>query len=186
MKTPMKDQSKRVCGALNRQGQPCQKPPLLGKARCKLHGGATPTGTKGNRIHGLYSVHLTQAEQAQWDDIPVGVVDDELRMLRVYLARCVALDARISTPPTADGLELAEVRRSSSLDDGVTRTDAISRRPDIMGRMNWIVGRIASLEKVRAELLAAAQAAGDGVDDKARDLIDVIQTMTATEDDADE
>lgn len=30
------------CGAKNREGQPCQKPPLLGGVRCILHGGGSP------------------------------------------------------------------------------------------------------------------------------------------------
>src|SRR3954447_12145015 len=85
-----------TCGAMNRQGQPCKVPPMTGKTRCRLHGGKTPTGTKGNRKHGLYSQHLTQVEQAQWDSVQVGAVDDELKMLRIYLARCVALDAQIN------------------------------------------------------------------------------------------
>jgi hypothetical protein len=31
-----------------------------------------------------------------------------------------------------------------------------------MSRMNWIIGRIAQLEKTRSELLAAERAAGEG------------------------
>ena len=135
---------------------------MKGKARCAMHGGKTPTGTKGNRTHGLYSTHLTEAEQERWDSIQVGVLDDELRMLRIYLARCVALDATMNAPLSADGLELSEVRRSSSDEEGLTRTDAISRRPDVMGRMNWIVGRIAQLEKTRTELIAAAKEDDEG------------------------
>lgn len=60
----MEDSSKRVCGARNRQGQPCQKPPLKGKERCMMHGGKTPTKTRGNGVHGLYSAALTDAEAA--------------------------------------------------------------------------------------------------------------------------
>jgi hypothetical protein len=179
----MDQTDKRICGALNRQGKPCQKPPMKGRERCLMHGGATPTGTRGNRTHGLYSQYLTPAEQERWEEVQVGVVDDELKMLRVYLARCVALDATMTAPPGADGLELSEVRQSSSDEDGMTRIDAISRRPDVMGRMNWILGRIAQLERTRADLIAAAQAAGDGADDKARDLLDVMKAMTATETD---
>jgi hypothetical protein len=161
----MKDQPKRLCGATNRQGKPCQKPPLTGKTRCKLHGGATPTKTKGNRKHGLYSAYLTEAEQEQWDGIQLGVVDEELKMLRIYLARCVALDAQISKDPNSTvnsaSMELTEVRRSS-VTDGPSSVDVISRRPDVMGRMNWIIGRIAQLERTRAELLTAERAAGEG------------------------
>lgn len=162
----MEESSRRVCGALNRQGKPCQKPPLKGKTRCMMHGGATPKGKHtGNLKHGLYSAHLTEAEQAQWDGIQLGVVDEELKMLRIYLARCVALDATISKDPNSTvnsaSMELTEVRRSSG-PEGPISVDVISKRPDVMSRMNWIIGRIGQLEKIRAELLAAERAAGEG------------------------
>ena len=32
------------CGAKRRNGEPCQKFPINGRARCRLHGGLTPTG----------------------------------------------------------------------------------------------------------------------------------------------
>ena len=32
------------CGARTRAGNPCQKPPLQGKARCRLHGGLSLVG----------------------------------------------------------------------------------------------------------------------------------------------
>src|SRR3954468_12094404 len=162
---PVDPPVKRQCGALNRQGQPCKVSPMKGKTRCRLHGGATPTKTKGNRKHGLYSAYLTEAEQEQWDSIQLGVVDEELKMLRIYLARCVALDAQISKDPNSTvnsaSMELTEIRRSS-VTDGPTHIDAISRRPDIPGRMNWLVGRIGQLEKIRAELLAAERDNGEG------------------------
>src|SRR5688572_4718104 len=114
------DQSdKRICGALNRQGKPCQKPPMRGKNRCLSHGGKTPKGRhNGPMTHGLYSQYMTPAEQERWDSIQVGVLDDELRMLRIYLARCVALDATLGK--VTDGLELSEIRQASSSEDGLS------------------------------------------------------------------
>src|SRR3954467_5351384 len=154
MNDPMEKEPKRVCGAMNRQGKPCQKPPLRGKLRCMMHGGKTPSGKhtgkkNGNHRHSLYSAHLTEAEQAQWDNIQLGVVDEELRMLRIYLARCVALDATISKDPNSTtnsaSMELTEVRRSSG-PEGPISVDVISKRPDVMSRMNWLIGRIGQLE----------------------------------------
>lgn len=150
---------------------------MKGKARCAMHGGKTPMKTRGNRKHGLYSAHLTPEEQDQWDGIQIGAVDDELRMLRIYLARCVALDAQISNAPST--VELSEVRRSVRPEGDAV--DTISRKPDVFGRMNWIVGRIANLEKVRLEMLAAAAERGEGVDDKARDLIQTIRAIEQVE-----
>lgn len=170
----------RRCGAKNRAGNPCGLRPLKGKTRCKLHGGRTPTGTKGNRKHGLYSQHMTEAEQAKWDGLQLGVVDDELRMLRVYLDRCIALDAQISQPVGANGLELAEVKRSTLGEDG-SRTDTVSRRPDVMGRIDRLVGRIGQLEKVRSELIQAAAERGDDPGDKAREIAVALRAMVEIE-----
>jgi hypothetical protein len=170
VKTPMKDQPKRLCGATNRQGKPCQKPPLTGKTRCKLHGGATPTKTKGNRLHGLYSAALTDAEAAAWDTVPIGNVDDDIRMCRIWLARAMELDSAIGKDPSnltnKAGLVLSEIRQTT---DGENKsTDVITKRPDTIARINMLLGRIAQLEKTRSELLAASRASGEGVDDKAR------------------
>ena len=43
-----------TCGAKTRSGNPCQKPPLQGKARCRLHGGLSLVGKDHpNFKHGL-------------------------------------------------------------------------------------------------------------------------------------
>lgn len=34
----------KMCGAQNRQGEPCRRTPTPGRERCRLHGGATPWG----------------------------------------------------------------------------------------------------------------------------------------------
>jgi len=132
---------------------------MLGKNRCRLHGGKTPTGTRGNRTHGLYSVALNDEERELWDDMKLGTVDDELRLCRIQLRRAMTLEAEVSKSPNdvknLAGVELVEIRRATGADKAST-TDAVSKRPDIHGRMNWLIGRIAQLEKTRSELLAAA------------------------------
>jgi hypothetical protein len=139
---------------------------MKGKQRCAMHGGATPKGTKGNVKHGLYAAHLTEDERATWNDIPLGQVDDELRLCRIWLNRAFELENEIRRKPnSADhlaGFELSEIRRSKDWKDD--STDVVSRRPDVSARVNWLLGRIAQLEKVRAELLAAAKKGGDGED----------------------
>jgi hypothetical protein len=175
----MKNSTKPICGAKAKQtGKPCEKPPLKGKDRCKLHGGATPKGqnagkANGNRTHGLYGKHLSDDERAVWDDIPVGDVVNEIKLCRIWLMRAMSIDAGIAKAPNdpknTDGFELTEVRRSTG--GGKTQTDAISKRPDIAGRVNWVLGRLAQLEKTRAELLAAASEKG-GDDDSPLPWVD--------------
>lgn len=48
-----------LCGAKTRSGQPCQNPPVTGKSRCRMHGGAAGSGRPPT--HGLYSKVLRQS-----------------------------------------------------------------------------------------------------------------------------
>ncbi len=44
------------CGAKTRSGTPCKKPSLIGKARCRLHGGLSPSGDAHyNYKHGRFT-----------------------------------------------------------------------------------------------------------------------------------
>jgi hypothetical protein len=37
------------CGAKTMAGTPCQSPPILGRKRCRLHGGLSPGAPRGSR-----------------------------------------------------------------------------------------------------------------------------------------
>jgi hypothetical protein len=93
------------------------------------------------------------------------------------------LEATISRSPNDPknlaGIELVEVRRTTG--GGKSSTDAVSKRPDIHGRMNWLLGRIAQLEKTRAELIAARRENDDDPDSHARRIIDAIAAMNEVE-----
>jgi hypothetical protein len=136
---------------------------MKGRNRCLAHGGATPKSqnrgkVNGNHKNGLYAQHLSSEEQQAWDGISIGAVDDELRMCRIWLSRCIALEAKINENPNSTmntaGFELSEIRRSENPER--IHTDSISKRPDVMARADRLLGRITQLEKTRAELIAAA------------------------------
>jgi hypothetical protein len=66
------------CGAKTRRGAACQKPPLIGKARCRLHGGLstgpkTPEGkariVAAHYKHGRRSKAFTEARKQIWADL---------------------------------------------------------------------------------------------------------------------
>jgi hypothetical protein len=143
---------------------------MKGKRRCAMHGGKTPTGTRGNRTHGIYGAALTEEEQGAWAEITgrLGSLDDEIHMIRVQLRRAFVAQRKATLDGSGDasrmeGLELSEVRRSTRGGKGEKPTvDAISRRPDFHGIIDRLSGRLASLEKTRAELLAAARESGEG------------------------
>ena len=60
------------CAAKTRTGAPCRNPPVSGKKRCRMHGGATGSGGQhGNQNalkHGLYS-RLERENKAEIDEI---------------------------------------------------------------------------------------------------------------------
>jgi hypothetical protein len=59
-----------VCGAKTRNGGKCQKAPLEGRTRCKLHGGATPTGAASPHFkHGMYTKVLPKNLKANFDKL---------------------------------------------------------------------------------------------------------------------
>ena len=54
------------CFAKTRSGKPCQKPPLLGKVRCRLHGGLSPSGKDHwNYKHGECSKEVRELRRTQ-------------------------------------------------------------------------------------------------------------------------
>jgi len=69
-----------TCGAENRAGQPCGLPAgwgtdHVGEGRCKLHGGASPTGKDNPAFkHGLFSDHLSEEDRNAIDAL--GEYDD--------------------------------------------------------------------------------------------------------------
>jgi hypothetical protein len=154
-----------ICGAKNRQGEPCQKPPLEGKTRCKLHGGATPKGIKNAVTHGIYRKTLSDEEQALWTTIQIGNVDDEIRMMRIMMNRAIETNAAIRAAPNdvknMAGFELSEINRTTK--GGKQDTSLTSKRPDTVAIIDRFAGRIAMLEKTRADLIAAAS--GEGGED---------------------
>jgi hypothetical protein len=38
-----------ICGAKTKEGPPCQRPPIQGRTRCRLHGGLSPGAPRGSR-----------------------------------------------------------------------------------------------------------------------------------------
>jgi hypothetical protein len=166
MKRPLKV----ICGALNRQGEKCKKPPMRGKTRCQLHGGKTPKSQNAGKAnnqhkHGLYSAALSPAEKEAWDDISLDSLDDEIRMIRIWLARAGALDYEVSKDPNSTknltGFELTEITQTTK---GGNKGDSsiTSKRHDLWARKDRLLGRLAHLVKTRAELIAAKAEHGDG------------------------
>lgn len=180
-----------VCGAKNRQGEPCQKPPLEGKTRCKLHGGATPKGLKNAVKHGIYTKTLSDEERAMYDSIEIGSLDNEIRFAKLMLNRAIETNAAVREDPNSTknlaGFELTEiVRQTGDNSGGKGKTNLTSKRADTSAIIITLMGRIAGLEKTRAELISAAAGQGDDPNSKATEVVDVLRAMIRTEADMDD
>ncbi|MBT4741251.1 MAG: hypothetical protein HN793_07165 [Rhodospirillaceae bacterium] len=75
MNTPILADPPPHCGARTRAGLPCRTPPVTGKTRCRMHGGAKASGAQpGNQnafVHGYYSAAAKAerkrlADQIRW------------------------------------------------------------------------------------------------------------------------
>lgn len=159
-----------VCGAAKRNGKPCQKLPIIGRTRCRLHGGATPKGIQNALKHGIYTKTLSDEERGMYDTIEVGSLDNEIRFAKLMLARAIETNAAIRTDPNSPknlaGFELTEITRQTGIDgSGKGKANFTSKRADTTSIIITLMGRIASLEKTRAELIAAAK--GEGGEDTA-------------------
>jgi hypothetical protein len=65
------------CNAKTRSGTPCQKAPIRGKVRCRLHGGLSPSGEN----HWNYK-HGQRTKQASEANIAISL---ELKLLEKIL-----------------------------------------------------------------------------------------------------
>jgi hypothetical protein len=103
---------KTVCGAKTKGGDPCQRPPMVGRTRCKLHGGASLRGVESGRFkHGLYSKAMPKNLRKTFNDL---MSDPDLLDGRAEVAllqiRLTQLTGRLDTSESgAAWLRLQEV-----------------------------------------------------------------------------
>lgn len=97
---------KQICGAKNRQGEPCRCPPMQ-NGRCYRHGGKStgaPKGNKNAKKHGIYSKFFSDDEKALLDEMALDNVDNELQFCKIQLIRVLRLDEPIESVAIIDRL----------------------------------------------------------------------------------
>lgn len=144
-----------TCGAKTRNGGECKKPPLVGKTRCRLHGGKST----GAITHGIYSRHFTKDENENAEAYKLAKIDDELLLMRIRLSRALNAEALAVGKP-----ELDEVTENDGGGEVVPRETRKSKVKDYNAIIDRITGRIESLEKTRLALVAAGVGGGNEVD----------------------
>lgn len=169
---PMK--ARAVCGAKTRSGSPCQRAPLKGKSRCRLHGGAGsgPPSKNANALkHGVYSALLLPGEAEVWDQVAteLGNLENLINMSRVKLHRMMRIQNEADNAVlTGEGEEKALMidqitdgrTKSVSVGDGgggETTSNAkniVRVRRDFHAEIRLMIKTIGELEERRAKLLA--------------------------------
>jgi len=88
------------CGAKTRGGGTCQKPPVKGRTRCRLHGGATLKGSESATYkHGLYSKYAgpeLQEVLAELDSVSSDELinpDNEIKLMQALILKCKGLQS---------------------------------------------------------------------------------------------
>lgn len=145
------------CGAKTRSGTPCQRAPVAGKKRCKLHGGAStgPKDLRGNKNRAtpgsLYSKFLSDEELELSDAVELGKVDDELKLCRIRLRRALAEEDAARGMPELESMQAKADKDPQGL---VTmQVHQVSRRRDYSSLVDRLLARIESLERTRLILL---------------------------------
>lgn len=160
----------RQCGALTRTGGACRASAMRKSwnGRCRLHGGKLPI----ENTTAPYIGAVLPAEASLFAALPVGTVDEELKLCRLRLSRAAAAEAKLIASGESEGLAR------------------------IQDEINRITTRIDRFENRRVQLLtlaAAAVAAGTPPDDALADphalarairsALDDIEASTASEGD---
>lgn len=157
----------KVCGAISRMTKkPCQSTGLYPNGRCYWHGGRNRGAPKGN-IHreevGIYSQYFTDEENDFLKQTELGKLDGELEVLRVRLRRLVIAARDIDSGKLTlelGGIAVEQVEENSSGTGGGDAGEftknlikTVRRLPDVDSLIDRYTGRIANLERTRAELL---------------------------------
>ncbi|MBI0060384.1 hypothetical protein H3T83_04180 [Gilliamella sp. M0320] len=149
-----------LCGAKTRNGGTCKKNALIGKTRCKLHGGKSTGAPKGNQYNlkagGIYSQFFTAEEKQISAELELGSLDDELRLTKIRLMR--ALKAEAEQQEQIEQLELDSYSESPAIISGILDNEEIVKvkqfkRRDYGTIIDRLTARIESLEMRRASLV---------------------------------
>lgn len=145
-----------ICGAKKRNGEACQKSPIKGKKRCRLHGGnaGAPKQNTNSVKHNIYSQFMTEEERAFIQDIDLTKIDDELMLCKVQLKR--ALEGRAKQEADAkQALDLDSIVMGDSTPDGEDAGDRITyKRRDYDFIIDKTIARISNLTKQRFDLVS--------------------------------
>lgn len=167
----MAERKKIICGAKRKSdGGPCQAGVVPGKKRCRLHGGLStgaPLGNTNAVKHGLYSQYLKPEDQERWDTIQIGTLDDEIKVTRIQISRCIKELERLDGLASDSQEQLENDTVTLTVDQAGNKiTVATKKRKDVLRRYNFLIESVRKLELARLELGGGNKSA----EDLARDI----------------
>ena len=148
-----------ICGAKKRNGEACQKPPIKGKTKCRLHGGLSkpkpaPKNNKFASKHNIYSQFMTKDEIEFSQQSELHSVDSELRLCKVQLTRALkAKQAQDDAIKDQDKVAIDSMTLGDANPQDQSGGDRIVyKRKDYDALIDRLIGRISMLTKQRNEL----------------------------------
>ena len=123
--------------------------------RCHKHGGLstgpkdTTNSARNSLKHGIYATRFTDGELALSQELRLGTVDEELRLMRLRLRRALEAEHQANGEPELDEV----IERDISAEIGA-RTENKRRVRDYVSIVDKILARIESLERTRLTLRA--------------------------------
>ncbi|AVO91236.1 MULTISPECIES: HGGxSTG domain-containing protein [Acinetobacter] len=148
-----------ICGAKKRNGEACQKPPIKGKTKCRLHGGLSkpkpaPKNNKFASKHNIYSQFMTEDEIEFSQQSELHSVDSELKLCKVQLTRALkAKQAQDDAIKDQDKVAIDSMTLGDANPQDQSGGDRIVyKRKDYDALIDRLIGRISMLTKQRNEL----------------------------------
>jgi hypothetical protein len=169
-----------TCGAKTRSGGKCQKAPLAGKKRCRLHGGLSTgnpsaAGNSSAMKHGFYSDALQPEERSLWERVEIGTIDDEIRLMKIKLHRMVRLSGSQDVADLIDSALEVTQKQGEVFDHKLkkhvpySKLEITAAAPQYAELIIKALDMIRKLELARAQLKAAGGSGGGDGDDMDRD-----------------
>ena len=148
-----------ICGAKKRNGEACQKPPIKGETKCRLHGGLSkpkpaPKNNKFASKHNIYSQFMTEDEIEFSQQSELHSVDSELKLCKVQLTRALkAKQAQDDAIKDQDKVAIDSMTLGDANPQDQNGGDRIVyKRKDYAALIDRLIGRISMLTKQRNEL----------------------------------
>ena len=148
-----------ICGAKKRNGEACQKPPIKGKTKCRLHGGLSkpkpaPKNNKFASKHNIYSQFMTEDEIEFSQQSELHSIDSELKLCKVQLTRALkAKQAQDDAIKDQDKVAIDSMTLGDANPQDQGGGDRIVyKRKDYDALIDRLIGRISMLTKQRNEL----------------------------------